>query len=102
MVQGNGGDIKMGLPLQSLRQSDKEMYHQPLRLSVIIQAPLTRVTEIVSRNENIKRLLDNQWIYLMVMNPLDENRIYQYQKNLNWSPASKINKAKKKAAVFSV
>lgn len=102
VVQGNGGDIKMGLPLQSLKQSDKEMYHQPLRLSVIIQAPLTRVTDILSRNENIKRLLDNQWIYLMVMNPMDENRIYQYQKNLNWSPASKINKAKKKAAVFSV
>ncbi|QKJ61667.1 DUF2309 domain-containing protein [Flavobacterium sp. M31R6] len=102
VVQGNGGDIKMGLPLQSLRQSDKEMYHQPLRLSVIIQAPLTRVTEIVSRNENIKRLLDNQWIYLMVMNPLEENTIYQYQKNLNWNLASKRNKAKKEAGVFSV
>jgi uncharacterized protein len=83
-VQGNGGDIKMGLPLQSLMQSDKEMYHQPLRLSVLIQAPVERVTDILSRNENLKTLLDNEWIYLMVMNPLQENKIYHYQKNLNW------------------
>jgi uncharacterized protein YbcC (UPF0753/DUF2309 family) len=39
VVQGNGGDIKMGLPLQSVMESDLEMYHQPLRLSVAIQAP---------------------------------------------------------------
>jgi uncharacterized protein len=84
VVQGNGGDIKMGLPLQSLMQSDKEMYHQPLRLSVLIQAPVERVTDILSRNENLKTLLDNEWIYLMVMNPLQENKIYHYQKNLNW------------------
>ncbi|MEO7979057.1 DUF2309 domain-containing protein, partial [Flavobacterium sp.] len=92
VVQGNGGDIKMGLPLQSLMQSDKEMYHQPLRLSVLIQAPLERVTDILSRNENLKKLLDNEWIYLMIMEPLEENKIYHYQKNLNWIPASKINK----------
>jgi uncharacterized protein YbcC (UPF0753/DUF2309 family) len=30
VVQGNGGDIKMGLPLQSVMESDLEMYHQPL------------------------------------------------------------------------
>ncbi len=102
VVQGNGGDIKMGLPLQSLMESDKEIYHQPLRLSVMIQAPLSRVTDILSRNENLKRLLDNEWIYLMIMEPLEENAIYHYQKNLNWIPASKINKAKKEVEVFSV
>jgi uncharacterized protein YbcC (UPF0753/DUF2309 family) len=102
VVQGNGGDIKMGLPLQSLMQTDKEMYHQPLRLSVCIQAPLSRVTDILSRNENLKRLLDNEWIYLMVMDPLQENTVLQYQKNLNWIPASKTFKEKKVVKVISV
>jgi uncharacterized protein YbcC (UPF0753/DUF2309 family) len=40
VVQGNG-DIKMGLPLQSVMESDLEMYHQPL-LSVAIQAPVSK------------------------------------------------------------
>jgi hypothetical protein len=84
VVQGNGGDIKMGLPLQSVMESDLEMYHQPLRLSVAIQAPISRVSDILLRNEHLKNLLDNEWIYLMVMNPVDGNKIYHYQKNLNW------------------
>ena len=88
VVQGNGGDLKMGLPLQSLCQSDSESYHQPLRLSVLIQAPITRVTDILLRNENLKTLLDNEWIYLMVMDPLQENDIKLYEKNMQWVPTT--------------
>ncbi|MBG6109313.1 uncharacterized protein YbcC (UPF0753/DUF2309 family) [Flavobacterium sp. CG_9.10] len=92
VVKGNGGDLKMGLPLQSVMESDLEMYHQPLRLSVVIQAPLSRVSEILLRNEHLKNLLDNEWIYLMVMDTLDENVIKLYQKDLNWIPADKNGK----------
>jgi len=88
VVQGNGGDLKMGLPLQSLFQSDREMYHKPIRLSVLIQAPITRVTDILLRNENLKTLLDNEWIYLMVMDPLQENDIKLYEKNMQWVPTT--------------
>ena len=99
VVQGNGGDLKMGLPLQSLMQSDNEMYHQPLRLSVVIQAPLQRVSNILLRNAHLKNLLDNEWIYLMVMNPEDKNNIYHYKKNMNWVSADmnlKTNKTSEK------
>jgi len=88
VVQGNGGDLKMGLPLQSVRQTDDQMYHQPLRLSVLIQAPVTRVSDILLANENLKTLLDNEWIYLMVMDPLHQNEIKQYQKNMEWAPST--------------
>ncbi|MFT5252108.1 MAG: hypothetical protein ACI87N_001114 [Flavobacteriales bacterium] len=84
VVQGNGGDLKMGLPLQSLMQSDLEMYHQPLRLSVVIHAPVSRVSEILLRNEHLQDLLDNEWIYLMVMDPHHENEIQQYSQSGNW------------------
>lgn len=84
VVQGNGGDLKMGLPLQSLCKSDHEMYHQPLRLSVLIQAPADRVNKILARNENLKTLLDNEWIYLLVMDPLRQNDIQCYKKNMEW------------------
>jgi uncharacterized protein YbcC (UPF0753/DUF2309 family) len=84
VVQGNGGDLKMGLPLQSLKQTDTEMYHQPLRLSVLIQAPEQRITEILLRNEHLKTLLDNEWIYLMVMDPKEGNQVRRYQKGMKW------------------
>ena len=84
VVQGNGGDLKRGLPLQSLFKSDDEIYHQPIRLSVFIEAPLERVSEIIEKNESIKQLLDNEWIYLMVIDVLDKNKIKSYQKHLEW------------------
>lgn len=89
VVQGNGGDLKMGLPLQSLFRSDDAMYHQPLRLSVMIQAPLSTVSEILLRNDHLRRLLDHEWIYLMVMDPIQKNEIFRYRKALQWTSASK-------------
>ena len=74
----------MGLPLQSLKETDTEMYHQPLRLSVLIQAPAARVAEILSRNEHLQTLLDNGWIYLLVMDPEKGNEVLRYQKGMAW------------------
>jgi hypothetical protein len=100
VVQGNGGDLKMGLPLQSVSETDSKMYHQPLRLSVLINAPLARIIDILTRNENLKSLLDNEWIYLMVMDPTDDNSIKTYQNGMQWilssdeKPVDKIAKKK--------
>lgn len=92
VVQGNGGDLKMGLPLQSLFGSDENMYHQPLRLSVMIKAPIARVSEIIARNEGMKTLLDNEWIYLMVMDPTNKNEISKYKKSIQWETTSSKTK----------
>ena len=89
VVQGNGGDLKMGLPLQSLKETDLDLYHKPLRLSVVIQAPVRRVSEILLRNDHLKQLLDNEWIYLLVMDPLQKNSILRYEKNMKWVDAEK-------------
>lgn len=78
VVQGNGGDLKMGIPLESVKKSDSEMYHQPLRLSVIIQAPIENLEKILEKNENLRSLIKNEWIYLLVMDPEDDNRIKKY------------------------
>ncbi len=88
VVQGNGGDLKMGLPLESVKLSDTEMYHQPLRLSVIIKAPMERVEKILYNNDNLRNLLDNEWIYLMVMDANDNNCIKKYNRGMKWTNSS--------------
>ena len=85
VVQGNGGDLKMGLPLQSLKASDTEMYHQPLRLTTIIHAPLNRVETILRKNKHLQTLLDNEWMYLKVMDTSDSNQFKSYHKDFFWS-----------------
>lgn len=84
VVQGNGGDLKMGLPLQSVFESDNKMYHHPLRLSVLIQAPVENIEGILMKNENLKMLLDNEWIYLLVMDPTKENKINRFHQGMQW------------------
>lgn len=102
VVQGNGGDLKMGLPLQSVMESDLEMYHQPLRLSVLIQAPLSRVSAVLARNEHLKNLLDNKWIYLMVMDPLEANTIIHYQQKFSWVNANQESATKKEVEMMTL
>ncbi|WP_224484908.1 DUF2309 domain-containing protein [Robertkochia aurantiaca] len=85
VLQGNGGDLKSGLPLQSLRETDSQLYHQPLRLSVLIEAPIERVTGILKRNASLQQLLDNQWIHLLVTDPT-KAQTFRYRKNLEWQP----------------
>ncbi len=92
VVQGNGGDLKMGLPLQSVNESDEKVYHQPLRLSVLIQAPKEIIQKILLKNDNLKTLLDNEWIYLLVMDPTNKNNIERYQKGVKWIPTKSFQK----------
>ncbi|MBC7418912.1 MAG: DUF2309 domain-containing protein [Pedobacter sp.] len=88
VVQGNGGDLKIGLPLQSVKETDDKMYHQPLRLSVLIQAPIKNIQYILNKNANLKTLLDNQWIYLMIMDPMHNNEISLYESGMSWTSSN--------------
>ena len=84
VVMGNGSDLKSGLPLQSVKATDERSYHQPLRLSVYIHAPKQRIQTILEQNDNLKALLDNEWIYLLAMDPTENDHIYKYEKGLEW------------------
>ncbi|WP_267162417.1 DUF2309 domain-containing protein [Halovenus salina] len=88
VYQGNGGDLMTGLPLQSLMSADDEPYHQPLRLSTVIHAPVERVTEILTENEQLQMLLDNDWLSLTVVDPEQEHRAFHYDEALDWTPVS--------------
>ncbi|ELZ06375.1 hypothetical protein C482_01105 [Natrialba chahannaoensis JCM 10990] len=87
VVQGNGGDLMTGLPLQSLKADDERPFHQPLRLSAVIHAPVDRVTEILREHDDVERLVANGWIGgLTVVDPTQDNRVFHYQGDLEWEP----------------
>ena len=65
IVQGGGSDLKLGLPLQSL------LGHEPMRLLVVIRAPIESIDAILSRHENLSNLVKNRWIRLLSMDPVD-------------------------------
>ena len=80
--EGFGGDLRAGLPWQSVHDGDNYQ-HEPQRLNVIIEAPVDEMSKILQKHESIKHLCDNEWIYLFAMN--DEGKVaYKYIGNLEW------------------
>ncbi|TFC93108.1 MULTISPECIES: DUF2309 domain-containing protein [Cryobacterium] len=67
VLAGHTGDLRRGLPWQSVGLGD-QLFHEPMRLTVIIQAPLDSIGRIVSRNQVLRNLLDNSWITLTARN----------------------------------
>ena len=53
VVEGNGGRLRAGLPLQAVSDGARLM-HEPLRLSVLVEAPREAVHDILSRHEGLR------------------------------------------------
>ncbi len=68
VFEGNGGDLRIGLPMQSLHDG-QSWRHEPLRLQVYIAAPESAIFAIYQRHETIKNLIDNQWLTLFGWQP---------------------------------
>ncbi|KAB1188988.1 MULTISPECIES: DUF2309 domain-containing protein [Haloferax] len=84
VYQGNGGDLMTGLPLQSVMVADDDPQHQPLRLSVVIHAPVERMTTVLAENPAVTELLDNGWLSLTVVDPTQNDTSFEYDGNLTW------------------
>ncbi|KWV95491.1 DUF2309 domain-containing protein [Erythrobacter sp. AP23] len=69
VVQGNGGDLKVGLPCQSLFTDMGEPFHVPQRLLTVVQAPLELVEAVVTGNDILARLFGKGWVQLVVVDP---------------------------------
>jgi uncharacterized protein YbcC (UPF0753/DUF2309 family) len=93
VYQGNGGDLMAGLPLQSLMTADDEPYHQPLRLSTVVHAPVERVTDILADHEELTEILDNDWLSLTVVDPTQDHRVFHYEESLEWMAVSEQTEA---------
>jgi uncharacterized protein len=64
VLSGHRGDLRRGLPWQSVGVGHT-LLHEPQRLCVLVEAPLTRIGEIISRNKVLRHLFDNQWATLV-------------------------------------
>jgi hypothetical protein len=73
--------------------ADDDPYHQPLRLSTVIHAPVERVTDVLSEHEELTELLDNDWLSLTVVDPEQEHRAFHYEGDLAWTPVSDPKRA---------
>ncbi len=86
VFEGNAGDLRIGLAMQSLHDG-KEWRHQPVRLSVYIDAPTAAMSDIINRHEHVADLLNKDWLYLFQVDS-EGDAIRQYVKG-EWLPVSR-------------
>ena len=83
VFEGNGGDLRIGLPTQSLHDG-RTLRHTPLRLSVFIEAPRASIDAVLNGHETVRHLVGNQWLHLFRIEP-GGTCVEQYQKGV-WTP----------------
>ena len=74
VMEGNGGDIRTGLPLQSVHDG-KEWRHEPLRLHVCVEAPKEAIDRILEKHPSVADLVANRWIHLFAMSGNSEDSL---------------------------
>lgn len=75
--------MRAGLPWQSVHDGEKPI-HEPLRLSVCVEAPRAAITDILKRHDGVRALFDNRWLYLFALD--DAGRMaWRYDGKLEWS-----------------
>ncbi|KAB1118765.1 DUF2309 family protein [Micromonospora aurantiaca] len=68
VLSGSGGDLRVGLPLQSVDDGTRPA-HDPLRLLAVVHAPHHLVDTVLGRNPALRQLIDGGWMSLTVIDP---------------------------------
>jgi uncharacterized protein YbcC (UPF0753/DUF2309 family) len=81
VIEGNGGRLRAGLPWQAVHDG-AGLVHDPLRLSVMIEAPQAAIADVLARHDGVRALFDNGWLHLFA---LEAGRIVaRYRPGLKW------------------
>jgi uncharacterized protein YbcC (UPF0753/DUF2309 family) len=64
VFEGNGGDLRIGLPLQSVHDG-RRFVHEALRLTVFIEAPAAAIDRIIAKHDVVRQLIEGEWIHLI-------------------------------------
>ncbi len=85
VLEGNGGDLRVGLAMQSLHDGHRWM-HEPMRLNVFIEAPQAAMDEVIAGNVLVRNLVENAWLHLFQID--DNGDIYRRGLDRQWRAVS--------------
>jgi uncharacterized protein len=87
VLEGYSGDLRVGLPWQSVHDGEK-FQHEPLKLNVIIEAPISAINNVIKKHMSVRNLCDNGWLKILIMNEVGEIS-HRYDGNLIWEELNK-------------
>ena len=90
VLEGNGGSLRAGLPWQSVHDG-KRYIHEPLRLSVCIEAPREAISEVLNQHPDVRALFDNRWLHLFALDG-QGHMAWRYQSGSHWIEFEESNR----------
>jgi hypothetical protein len=81
VYEGNGGDLRVGLPLQSLHDG-RRWRHTPVRLAVYVAADEARIERAIAASEPGRRLVENGWLHLFRL--ADDGAVWARSRQGGW------------------
>ena len=89
VLEGNGGDLRVGLPWQSVHDGER-LVHEPMRLNVVIAAPVEAMNAILEKHPSVRALVDNGWLHLYALGDAGHVTL-RYAGGLTWEPVVPTN-----------
>lgn len=87
VFEGNGGDLRVGLSLQSLFDGERWI-HAPLRLSVFIEAPQSAIDSVLEKHAKVLELVENEWLHIFQID--EATRAVYFRKEGAWTATATI------------
>jgi uncharacterized protein len=83
VLAGPDGDLRIGLPQQSVMTRDG-LHHEPVRLLAVVDAPLDRIDRIIERHDVVRDLVLGQWVRLVA--PAESGNGWVERRAEGWRP----------------
>ncbi len=91
VLEGVDGDLRTGLPMQSLHDGESFL-HEPLRLMAVIAAPVEAIDYVIYQHGGLADLVNNGWIQMHALD--DEGVLWRRVDSADWVPVLEDSEAK--------
>jgi uncharacterized protein len=92
VMSGTASDLRTGLPWQTV-MSGGSPYHEPLRLTTLVEAPRPTIDLLIGRHELLRRFYHNEWVHLIALDR-EEGKFYRYSSAGEWQQISASSEAR--------
>lgn len=89
VLEGTGGDLRTGLPWQSVHDGGG-LVHEPLRLSVLVEAPVAAINAVIESHEGLRQLVDSGWVHLLALGSTG-TVAHRYVGGLHWQDVPPVS-----------
>lgn len=100
VVQGNGGDLAVGLSVQSVHDGERAR-HEPLRLQVFVEDDEARIDAVLQKHPTLAALVHHEYIVLHALDYHSE-RCTRFLPGAGWVPVERTDATIQRSKTMSI